>query len=127
MKTLLPLILLIVAWPSLAAEPQTITIPATAVVAPAADTPGIGNRIGLIERRRLGLTTANMVRAARELKTEGAWPADAKAQSQAILAKLIDENPDAYLVPAIDWDGLLAFIERLIPLILKLIELFGGI
>lgn len=29
------------------------------------------------------------------------------------------------LQPGIDWDELLAFIERLIPLIMMLIELFG--
>lgn len=79
----------------------------------------------LRERREMGLTVLNIAQVARELKQSG----DIDAQTSqaeiaaAIAIKLESKNPQAFGA-GVDWDAILAFIERLLPLILKLIALF---
>jgi hypothetical protein len=75
-------------------------------------------------RKQLGVTFPNMIKAARELTAEGE-----DVTSAAILATILDDVDDAALqssdVAGADWDKILDFIERLIPLILRLIEIFS--
>ncbi len=82
----------------------------------------------LRERIRLGLTIPNMVRKAKELRAAGTLdtenPDIAAAQ---IAAAIAADNPKAYAEPGIDWEGILAFIERLLPLILQLISIFSAV
>lgn len=89
----------------------------------------VGRRNGLswIQRRRLGITPLNMARVVKRLKSEredfDEWSHEEIAAE--VLNELMNENPTAYAdVAAIDWDGLLAFIERLLPVILQIIALF---
>jgi hypothetical protein len=44
-----------------------------------------------------------------------------------IAQELAVDNPKAFGDPSLDWDAILAFIEKLLPLILQLISIFGGI
>lgn len=39
--------------------------------------------------------------------------------------QLIEVTPDG-VQAAIDWDGIASFLERILPLILNLVKLFGG-
>lgn len=78
------------------------------------------------QREAMGLTRANVRKVARQLRKEGRL----KGLSQREMAELIldviaVDNPKAFAAPNIDWDALIAFIEKLLPLILKLIELFS--
>jgi hypothetical protein len=89
----------------------------------------VGRRGGLswLQRRRLGITPLNMARVAKRLKAENEdfdeWSREEIAA--AVLNELMNENPTAFAdVAAIDWDGLLAFIERLLPVILQIIAPF---
>lgn len=89
--------------------------------------------IGLIERRKLGLTFTNALRTARRLKAEGVLieddPHEAAAQ---VAAAMVAENPAAFKAAAgADWESffaqLIAFFEKIMPLILQLITIFGGL
>jgi hypothetical protein len=93
-----------------------------------ADKP-VGRRIGLswIQRRRMGVTPLNMARVVKRLQQEregfDEWTQEEIAAE--VLNELVNENPKAFAdAGAIDWDGLLALIERLLPIILQLIALF---
>ena len=80
------------------------------------------------ERRRAGGTIRNLVKTAKLLKAAGELEglSDSEAAA-AVMCKLLEGNEDVMADPQFDFDGLLAFIERLLPLILKLIEMFGGL
>lgn len=85
-------------------------------------------RLTLRQRRQLGLTFRNCLQAARKLKAEGTLDADPDIAA-AQIAAVISGDPEyakAYAeVGAVNWDAILAFIERLIPLIMQLIQLFS--
>ena len=77
------------------------------------------------QRRELGLTIPSMVRAARKLgKRLHPDPDIASAQ---ILQELVAENPKAFAKPGINWEAILAFIEKLLPIILQIISIFAAI
>jgi hypothetical protein len=75
------------------------------------------------DARKLGLTIRNLVSIARELKAAGQLTGDREADAEAILSKAITKNPKAFADPALDWDAILAFIERILPLIMILFGL----
>ena len=79
------------------------------------------------QRRRAGATIRNLVKAAKALKEAGDLEGlnDSEAAA-AIMMKVLEGNEEVLSDPSFDWDGLLAFIERLLPLILQLIAIFGG-
>ncbi len=78
------------------------------------------------QRRDMGLSIRNIRRVTAELHKTGELQDMTREEvSAAVLDQLMSESPAAFQDAAIDWDNLLAFIERLIPLILKLIALFG--
>lgn len=111
---------------------EAVPIQPPAKVAAAADagqtTLPEARELKLRERIRLGLTIPNMVRKAKELRAAGTLdtenPDIAAAQ---IAAAIAADNPKAYAEPGIDWEGILAFIERLLPLILQLISIFSAV
>lgn len=75
------------------------------------------------DRRQLGITIRGIRLAAKELREDGR-----EITSQAVLETIIDQNPTAWAnKPGIDWDAIIAFIEKLLPLILKFIEIFSMI
>jgi hypothetical protein len=80
------------------------------------------------ERRKMGLTLRNVMRVTKELGKAGELEGVSQSEVSAmVLDKIMGENPRAFNDPSIDFDALLDFIERLIPLIMRLIEMFGGL
>lgn len=80
------------------------------------------------KRRERGLELPQLVAVAEELKAEGEITKDTPDEEivAAIAARVQENNPNAYAeASAIDLQGIIDFIERLLPLILKLIGLFG--
>jgi hypothetical protein len=75
----------------------------------------------------MGLTFPNMLRVAKQLKASGELSEDADVAAAQIAAALAGENPKAFAGPGIDWDAILAFIEKLLPLILQIISIFSAI
>lgn len=102
------------------AEPATAP---TRVEVTASDGP---RALNFIERRRYRLTIRKLRPLVQQVLAEGEVdPEDRTAVAAAVLEKHIDANPGAFEQPqGIDWDSLLEFIERLIPLILRIIDLF---
>jgi len=69
-----------------------------------------------------------VLRAARKVSSNPEFePVEPGDLSEAILEEIIGEKLSKARLSreGIDWDGLLAFIEKLIPLILKLMAIFG--
>lgn len=90
------------------------------------------SRLGIIERRKLGLTFANALRIARKLHAEGTLvDDDSETAAAQVAAAMVAENPQAFKAVAgeRDWsaffDQLIAFLEKLMPLILQLIQIFA--
>jgi hypothetical protein len=78
------------------------------------------------QRRAMGITIRNIRLKMVEMKKDGRLDGVAQSDVAAmVLDELISDNPKAFADPSVDWDGLFAFIERLIPLILKIMALFG--
>lgn len=108
-----------------AQEKKTVPFVST----PEVSAPAAGSRrvLGLRERRQLGLTVANISVALKELKAEGEIDKTSSDSeiAAAVAAKLAEKNPQSFGAAGIDLDAIIAFIEKLLPLILKLIALFG--
>jgi hypothetical protein len=105
-------------------QPVQPVSPEERAVGPVSDAPegGMSRR----ERRRLGVTFGKCLRAARELKKAGELSDDSETAAAQIAAKLAADKPgDFAKLSAVDWDAIIAFIEKLIPLILQLIEIFS--
>jgi hypothetical protein len=82
--------------------------------------------IGIRKRRELGLTVKNIREVTKRLKDSGELDGlDNAAIAAAVLDEIVQANPQLAQDPGVDWDSILAFIERLLPLILKLIDLFS--
>lgn len=78
------------------------------------------------QRRAMGITIRNIRLKMVEMKQDGRLDGVSQAEvAIMVLNELITDNPQAFADPSIDWDGIIAFIERLIPLILKIMALFG--
>ena len=86
-----------------------------------------GRGLTIVQRRKLGLTLGNCLRSARKLRRSGELSDDPDIAAGQIAADLAGENPSAFGDPGIDFEAILAFIERLLPLIMQLISIFGGI
>lgn len=79
------------------------------------------------QRRELGLTFGGIAKAARQAHAKGDLE-EGMSRSEmaaAVLNELSAQNPKAYGDAAIDLDGILQFIESLLPLILTLINLWS--
>jgi hypothetical protein len=80
------------------------------------------------EMRRLGLTVLNVRRRARQMAIAGEITADMSPDQirDIVIDDLQGDEPRAFQqVSAPDWSAILAFIEKLLPLILKIIAMFG--
>jgi hypothetical protein len=88
-----------------------------------------GRGLTIRQRREMGLTAANIFRVTRELCRDGTIDKSTPREdvAQAVIDRLVIENPKAFADPSVDWDAILAFIEKLLPFILQIIALFGGI
>lgn len=87
-------------------------------------------RLGLLERRRLGLTIPALVPVVKKLRDEGQLTGEPSVDAATVAALLVSQNPEEYKAAAgRDWqaffEALLAFLEKVLPLILQLIALFG--
>lgn len=78
------------------------------------------------ERRQRGLTLRNLVKVSRQLKESGELTSDMPRDEMAelILEAVVAEDPKAFAEVGLDWDAIIAFIEKLLPLILTIISLF---
>ena len=79
------------------------------------------------DRRKKGVTFLSVLRAARELSEDAEFdPQNKKEFSEKILEKIISKKLVAAKSeePEIDWNGLLEFIERILPLILQILAIF---
>ena len=79
------------------------------------------------QRRKLGFTVRNLIKATKELKAAGELDGLGQSEiSAAVLTKMIEGNTELLSDASFDWESILSFIERIMPLILKLIAIFGG-
>jgi phage FluMu protein gp41 len=88
----------------------------------------LGGRMNRREMRRAGLTVLNVRRRARQLAIAGEITSDMSHEQirDIVIDDLQGDEPRAFQqLSAIDWDKVIAFIEKLIPLILKIISMFG--
>jgi len=79
------------------------------------------------ERRKLGLTFKKIRKTVRKLKAAGDLDGmDNAAIAATVMDRLAADNPKLLGIKDFDWDALLAFIEKLLPIILQLIAIFGA-
>ena len=79
------------------------------------------------EMRRMGLTVLNVRRRARQMAIAGEITADMPHEQirDIVIDDLMGDEPGAWRnVSAPDWDAIIAFITKLLPLILQIIALF---
>ncbi len=69
------------------------------------------------QRRRMGVTFRNVRQILKGMDVNDRSPEELSVE---VLGLLLAEAPDAREDAAIDWDRLLAFIEKLIELIIRL-------
>jgi hypothetical protein len=87
-------------------------------------------RLGLLQRRRLGLTIPDLVPVVKELQAQGQLTGEPSVDAVTVANVLIAKQPQEYQAAAgRDWqaffEALIAFLEKLLPLILQLIALFA--
>jgi len=86
------------------------------------------SRLGFLQRRKLGLTWRNLRPIVKHLQEEGRiGNGNPSADAVLVMEELMAQNPEAWAAeaPTVDWDAIIEFLERLIPLILKILSLFG--
>lgn len=93
--------------------------------APSPSPPPAARRpLTLREARSLGVTVAAVRQAVEDLRKSGDLDASTSRPEMAALVadRLTEKNAQAFRAAAgLDWDALLAFIEKLLPLILRLL------
>ena len=83
-------------------------------------------KLSIRERRAMGLTFRNVRKQLSVMKKAGELEGkDVSTISVEVLNRLVQDNPKAFSNPKLDWDNILSFLEKLIPLILKIMMLFG--
>jgi len=86
-------------------------------------------RMSLRERRELGLTVGNVRRIVRDLHKAGEIDSqtDPATVSLMVTDRLMTENATTYsqLSPQFDWDSFLAFVEKIVELVMRIISLFS--
>lgn len=80
------------------------------------------------ERKAMGLTFSNVRRITAELQKTGEITEEmTRAEVSTIVAnRIVSENPNAFQDPELDWDALLAWIEAIMELVMRLIALFSN-
>ena len=87
----------------------------------------LSEKLSRREMRRMGLTVLNVRRRARQMAIAGEITADMSHDQirDIVIDDLMGDEPGAWRnVSAPDWDAILAFITKLLPLILQIIALF---
>ena len=79
--------------------------------------------MGLFNRRPVNFREA--LAAAREIGLDVLRPMELREAAALVAATALKTKAVDPADPTIDWEGLVAFIERMLPLILSIIELFG--
>ena len=81
------------------------------------------------EARKYGVTRLAVLRKAMELARDGKCKGTPKdALPAMILAGILDDqDSDLVMRPGFDWQGLIDLISQLLPLILQIITIFGGL
>jgi len=85
------------------------------------------SRMNFLERRRLGLTPLGVIAAARRLAKDGQINKSTPKEEllELIAIEIMVQNAAAWAeAPEIDWDAIIQFLERLIPIIAAIIALF---
>ena len=131
---LMLLLIAVAAVPAAAQETWgTTEVPVLAEVADApsaqADAKTALGRPGLSikQRRAMGITIRNVRKKVSEMQKAGDLAGMTQSEiAIAVMDNLVADNPKAFGDPGVDWDSVLAFIEKLIPLILKLMAIFGA-
>lgn len=91
----------------------------------AAEAVAASSRLGLLQRRRMGLTLLGLAPIVKQIKQEGLVDMDDHAAVAAeVMQRKLASGDRVWAEAGIDWDAVLEFIEKLIPLILQLISLF---
>lgn len=87
----------------------------------------------VLQRRKLGLTTPNVVKILQEMKAageleqyrtvagDGTVTVDTSSLAVAVADRLAAEAPEAW--QDIDWDEIIAFLEKLLELLIKYLPL----
>jgi len=106
--------------------PVTVEV-AEPTAAPTLDSMTLRKGMTLKQRRALGATFGNVRRILAEMQQAGEIDEHDTAAdlAVAVTSRLVEENPQVASNPALDWEAIIAFIERIIPLILKIIALFS--
>ena len=117
------------------AVPPAATTAAAASETTVADIPVLGTKkfrdgLTIRERRAMGLTFRNVARVIKELDKSGEITEDTTAEEAAVVVAsvLVADSPAAFQNAAIDpdfWDKVLAFLEKLIALILQFWAIFS--
>lgn len=87
---------------------------------------GVVRGLSLRDARRMGLTIANITKSVKKLKASGEITADSTdAEVAALVAQdIFKDNKAAWGDPkAVNWDSVLALIEKLLPIIMLLLGL----
>jgi len=84
--------------------------------------------MSIADRRRAGVNLLSCLKAAKKIMSNSEFEAaNTRELAQAILeeiqSKKLPQLRDAE--PGVDWDAIIAFIEKLLPLILQLLAIFG--
>jgi len=123
--------------PIVLAPPAALSAaPAVAVVAATSENPK-GPILRFLQRRKLGLTVVNITRVLKEMKEDGTLAnyqrpgadgtveVDVSSLAVAVINRIAAEDPGAWIDwENIDWDAIIAFVEKIIELILKFLPLF---
>lgn len=110
---------------------EKAVVPAAEVAKPAAKAAAKerGNHsLNLRDRRAMGLTVGNLLALAKELRAEGAIDDDSTAaeEAAALAMKLREKTPHAFAnANAMDWESIISFIEKLMPIIKMLMSFFN--
>jgi hypothetical protein len=88
----------------------------------------LGGRMNRREMRRAGLTVLNVRRRTRQLAIAGEITADMSHEQirDIVIDDLQGDEPGVFRdFSAPDWDAIIAFITKLLPLILQILAIFG--
>lgn len=88
----------------------------------------LSSKLNRREMRRMGLTVLNVRRRARQLAIAGEITTDMSHEQirDIVIDDLQGEEPGAYRnLGAPDWDAIIEFITKLLPLILQILAIFG--
>lgn len=95
---------------------------------PAAESVKLRRELTAKKRMELGLSLASVRDAVKNLRQSGEID-DRSSTSEiaaAVLAQMEARDPKSFAAPGLDLDAILEWIERVVPLILKLLALFSS-